>query len=134
MSDSPHQSFRDSRALWLGIFFSPVVWSIYHVVGYALVEAACETTFLGFDIAGVSALLVVELALTVIVLLIMGWNAVWSYRSWRHYAAEDPAEEFPLQAYDRDEFMALSGLLLSATFILTILLTAYPFFVLNPCG
>ena len=134
MQDSPHQSFRDSRALWLGLFFSPVVWSLYHVIGYALVEAACHTNFLGFQIAGISALLFFELLLTAITLIIIGWNAGWSYRSWRHYAAENPEEEFPLQAYDRDEFMALSGLLLSGTFILLLLLTAYPFFVLNPCG
>lgn len=134
MQDSPHQSFRGSRALWLGMFFSPVVWSLYHVIGYALVEASCQTRLLGFEIAGVSGLLFALIILTVIALAAVIWNAWWSYHSWRHFAAEDPAEEFPLQAYDRDEFLALSGLLLSGMFILLFLLTAYPFFVLNPCG
>ncbi len=134
MEDSPGQSFRGSRTLWLGLFFSPVVWSIYHLVGYFLVEAACMTTLLGFDLGGISALLLVLIVLTVIALAAMIWNAWWSYRSWRYFAAVNPEEEFPLQAYDRDEFLALSGLLLSGTFILLILLTAYPFFVLDPCG
>lgn len=134
MQDSPGQSFRGSRTLWLGMFFSPVVWSIYHLTGYFLVEASCMTTLFGFRVGGISGLLLALIVLTVVALAAMIWNAWWSYRSWRHFAALSPDEEFPLQAYDRDEFMALSGLLLSGTFILLILLTAYPFFVLEPCG
>ncbi len=134
MTDSPGQTFRNSRTLWLGLFFSPVVWSIFHVTGYLISEAACRTSFLQFQVGGMSALMLALLALTALTLALLVWNGWWSYRSWRHYAAESPEEEYPLQAYDRDEFMALSGLLLSGLFILLVLLTAYPFFVLNACG
>lgn len=128
------QSARSSKALWLGLFFSPVVWSVYHLIGYALVEAACLTALPRLTLAGLPALQVVLVVLAILATAAIVWNFFWSYRSWRHYAAQSPEEEHPLQAYDRDEFMALSGVLLSGLFFLLILMSAYPFFVLNPCG
>ncbi|RPJ47356.1 MAG: hypothetical protein EHM21_08215 [Chloroflexi bacterium] len=124
---------RSSKTLWFGMFASPVIWSIYLVVGYALAEAACMTGLLTFEWFGVSALLVVLLALSVLTVGGILWNAWWSHRSWRHYAAQNPEEEHPLQAYDRDEFLALSGLLLSGIFLFLVLINVYPLLTLRLC-
>lgn len=124
---------RSSKTLWYGMFFSPVVWSLHFLIGYFLSEAACMTNFLGFRIVGMGALFFILVVLTIIAMAAIGWNAWWSYRSWQHYAALDPDEEFPLQAYDRDEFLALGGLLLSGLTFLGLVLTLYPILVLRPC-
>lgn len=124
---------RTSKTLWYGLFASPVIWSAHMLIGYFVSEAACMTSMLGFRIGGVSALLVFLVAITVLAMGGIIWNGLWSYRSWRHYAAENPEEPYPLQAFDRDEFLALSGLLLSAIFFLILLINLYPFFILRPC-
>lgn len=125
---------RNSKTLWYGMFASPIIWSVHFLVGYAVAEAACATNFLRFRILGQYALVVFLVAFTILAMGGIVWNAWWSYRSWRFYAAQSPEEPFPLQAFDRDEFLALSGLLLSGIFFLTLLLNIYPFFVLRPCG
>ena len=107
---------RNSKTLWFGMFASPVIWSLHLLIGYIISEAACMTNLLGFRILGFGALLVVLVGLTLLAMGGVIWNAWWSYRSWRFYQKESPEEEFPLQAYDRDEFLALSGLLLSGIF------------------
>lgn len=134
MTDSPGQTFRGSRTLWLGLFFSPVIWAIFHLAGYMISEAGCRTAFLSSRLGGISAMMLALLVLTGIALVAILWNGWWSYRSWRYYAEKSPEEQYPLQASDRDEFLALSGLLLSGLFSLLVLLTAYPFFVLNACA
>lgn len=124
---------RNSKTLWFGMFASPVIWSVYLVTGYALAEAGCMTNFLNFTIFGATALLVVLMALSALAVGGILWNAWWSYRSWRHYAALNPEEPHPLQAYDRDEFLALSGLLLSGIFLFLVIINVYPLLILRLC-
>jgi len=124
---------RSSKTLWFGMFASPVFWSLHLLIGYSVSEAACMTNLLGFPIFGISALLVFLVALTLLAMVGIAWNAWWSFRSWRFYARQNPEEEFPLQAYDRDEFLALSGLLLSGIFFFLLLINLYPILVLRPC-
>lgn len=125
---------RSSKTLWFGLFASPIIWSIHFMLGYLLIEAACGTQLLGFRILGVGAWFFFEILLTLFAIAGVIWNAWWSYRSWRYYASLNPEEEFPLQAYDRDEFLALSGLLLSGIILLLLLYNLYPFLTLRPCG
>ena len=124
---------RSAKTLWFGMFASPVFWSLHLVIGSFLSEAACYTNFLGFRILGMGALTFILIVLTILAMGAVIWNGWWSYRSWRHYQRENPEEEFPLQAYDRDEFLALSGFLLSGIFFLLLLINLYPFLVLRPC-
>lgn len=124
---------RASKTLWYGMFASPVIWSVHTLIGYFVSEAACMTQMLAFRVAGVSALLVFLVVLTLAAMGGVVWNGWWSYRSWRHYAQESRDESFPLQAFDRDEFLALSGLLLSGLFFFLLLINLYPFLILRPC-
>jgi len=124
---------RSSKTLWFGMFASPVFWSLHLLIGYAVSEAACMTNLLGFHILGINALLVFLVAITLLAMGGIAWNGWWSYRSWRHYARQNPEEKFPLQAYDRDEFLALSGLLLSGIFFFLLSINMYPFLVLRLC-
>jgi hypothetical protein len=124
---------RNAKTLWFGMFASPIIWTLHLLIGYMLSEAACMTGFLDFRIFGQEALVVILVALTLLALGGVVWNGWWSHRSWRYYQKLDPVEEFPLQAYDRDEFLALSGLLLSGIFFLLLLINLYPFLVLRPC-
>lgn len=124
---------RTSKTLWFGMFASPIIWSLHLLIGYSVAEAACMTNMFDFTVLGVGGLLAFLIALTVLALGGIIWNAWWSYRSWRHYQALSPEEEFPLQAFDRDEFLALSGLLLSGIFFFLLLINLYPFLVLRPC-
>ena len=124
---------RSSKTLWFGMFASPAIWTLHLLIGYSVSEAACMTTLLRFNILDVNALLVFLVALTLLAMGGIIWNAWWSYHSWRHYAAQNPEEPFPLQAFDRDEFLSLSGLLLSGIFFFLLLINLYPILVLRPC-
>ena len=42
------------RTLWLGLLTGPVVYALYFIVGYLLVEMACQTGALQTAIGGLS--------------------------------------------------------------------------------
>ena len=107
-------------ALWFGLLASPIAWALHLTLSYPLVPVVCA--------AGWELLLHAITAATALVALAAGWV------SWRslQQIREDP-EAVPVQARSRGRFMAVSGLLLSALFLLVILVEGLPVFLLSAC-
>lgn len=116
------------RVLWVGLLTGPVVYALYFIVGYLLVEFACQTGFLQTSIGGVALYTVLVLLLTVVAALITALRGLSNLRLWRQRPPVTP--DAPDSAVP---FMLFGGVLLSLFFTTMILLTGIPFLVLHSC-
>jgi hypothetical protein len=123
-------------ALWFGLFGAPAVWSLQLLASYALVAHGCYPDAEPLALPVVPALRALVLgtgAAALAVALLAGGSAWRSWRATRH--GEDGGEEVLLDASDgRTRFMALAGILLSAVFLLGIVMNVVPLLLLSPCG
>ncbi len=105
--------------LWYGILGAPVVWLVRISAASALVPYACATG----RIWSVHASTVIALALSV-----AGGAVAW--RGWRRWERERDDGE---GAGTRSHLLAVSGVLLSATFTLAIAMEGLAPFYMGPC-
>jgi hypothetical protein len=108
------------RALWVGLLLAPVAFLINLEVAYALVPTACSSR---------NELPVHMVHLACLVLTLYGLLTAW--RCWQATGATWPGEEGDPSA--RSRFMAGTGLLVSAMFVLVVLAQWIPSLMLDPC-
>ena len=108
------------RALWVGLLLAPFAFLINLEVAYALVPRACSSR---------SELPVHLVHLVCMLLTLYGLLTAW--RCWKATGATWPGEEGDPLA--RSRFMAGTGLLVSAMFVLVIVAQWIPSLVLDPC-
>ncbi len=131
-----HRSGRSLRALALSGLVGPLSWSAFFLVGYLIAEAACVGGFWQSNVAGLSLVVVVIVALAAVFTLISAGAAVWTYRRWR---AADERErqtregEHVQQTEDLGAFLALAATGLNLLFALAIVITAVSMIFLVPC-
>jgi hypothetical protein len=123
-------------ALWFGLFGAPAVWSLQLLASYALVAHGCYPDAEPMTmpvIPGLTTFVLGTGAAALAVALLAGGLA---WRSWRTTRHEHQGEhEALLEAGEgRRRFMALAGILLSAVFVLGIVMNAVPVLLLRPCG
>jgi hypothetical protein len=111
---------RQIRGLWVGLVLAPVAFLINLEVAYALVPAACSSR----------NELLVHLTHFVCLLLALG-GLLTAWRSWQAAGATWPGAQGDPPA--RSRFMAGTGILLSAMFVLVIVAQWIPSFILDPC-
>jgi hypothetical protein len=119
---------------WFDLLASPLVWSLHFLASYGVVEFACEARFLDSHILGLSLLSAIVLALTLLAGLATLYVGLAAYKRWRAMIGPVNGSGALPQNDQARRFMALSGVLLSALFGLTILVTGLPALVLRPCG
>ncbi len=117
------------RILWVGLLTGPVVYALYFISGYLLVEFACQVGVLQTTIGGLSLYAVLVLMLTLMAALITLLTGLSNFRRWRHRPPVKP--DAPDSAVP---FMLFGGFLLSTLFTTMILLTGIPFLVLQSCS
>ena len=91
----------------------------------------------GSVIAGVHALTLVQIALTVIAALLLGFTIFMPWRNWRHYQTQRPSDNPHLlqdTEIDRRPLMAFVAMLLNAHLLLFALASLVPILTLNACG
>jgi hypothetical protein len=104
-----------STALWWGILSGPISFAIDLQLRYALVPYACAHGFRWMLVAIAVPLLLVCI--------------VSAFLSWRGWVEGNDDDSTP----SRIRFMAISGVVLSAAFALTIIANAIPSFFISPC-
>lgn len=114
------------RTLWRSLLLGPIIYAVYFIVGYLLVEVACNTGVLQTMVAGLSLYAVTVLALTLLAALITLLSGLSTFRNWRRIIARQEAESTV-------PFMVFGGVLLSVFFTGLILLTGIPILVLQSC-
>lgn len=121
------------RSLWFGLLAGPIVWTIYFLLGYGLIESVCKLGLLESRILGLATVSTVIVGLTVLALLITLYAGFLAYRNWQRIKDDELDGSQSDRPEENSRFMALAGLLLSGLFSLTILLTGVPAFILPPC-
>ena len=117
------------RSLWVGLLTGPVVYALYFISGYLLVEYACQTGILQSALGGLSLYAIIVLLLTLVAALITLLTGLSNFRRWRRRPPVRP--DAPDSAVP---FMLFGGVLLSVLFTTMILLTGIPFLVLQSCS
>ena len=122
--------------LFASLLAAPVIWSVYHFIGYLVVEAACHFGQLNRPgLLGLTPISLIVAGLTLAALLL---TAGYGLRSWRKWQAEkrlasggSAAGSDPGQ---RTRFLALVGALQGFIFSLVILADGISALVLYPCA
>ena len=126
-STYPQESKEKQRILWLGLLAGPVIYALYFIIGYLLVEFACNTGVLQRTVGGLSFYAVLVLALTLLAALITLLTGLSNVHRWRRHTVSSGEPESALP------FMLFGGVLLSLFFTSLILLTGIPVLVLQSC-
>lgn len=129
-TQTPSSSAPNLWALWFGLLAGPLVWSVYFIAGYGLVEFACKLGLLQFNLLGLNAIAAAIIGLTLIALLVTLYAGLLAYQKWQQVRRDELDSG---QAEKSRVFMAQAGVLLSGLFALLILLTGIPAFILRPC-
>jgi hypothetical protein len=117
------------RWLWLHLLAGPIIYAVYFMAAYLLVEAACTTGLLNFSLAGTNGVTVVVLGLTAAALaVVLASLAVHVVRLRRLPQRSDP------ETGDPDRFVAQVGVMLDLLFVLLVLATGAPALILAPCA
>jgi hypothetical protein len=123
-------------ALWFGLFGAPVAWSLQLLASYALVAHGCYPDAEPMTMPVVPGLrtLVLGTGAAALAVAVLAGGSAW--RSWRATQREHAGgHESLLEAGEgRTRFMALAGMLLSAVFMLGIVMNVVPLLMLRPCG
>jgi hypothetical protein len=123
-------------ALWLGLFGAPVAWSVQLLASYALVAHGCypdAEPLMMPVIPGLRTLVLGASGVALGVALMAGGLAWRSWRTTQHKSAGE--HEALLEVGEgRTRFMALAGMLLSAVFLMGIIMNAVPVLMLRACG
>jgi len=117
-----------SRTLWIGLLTGPVVYSVHFMVVYLLVEGACRTNLVRFNVLGLSGVAVAVLGLTLLAAGINAYAGLMEYREWQVRKATQGGTEGTYAP-----FMSLVGVWLNVLFAATILVTGAPALFLLPC-
>ena len=105
--------------LIVGVLIAPLAWAADLVISYALVQHACST--------GHHYLLHV---VSVVCFVIALAGAVLSWRQYQHVSQGNDEGG---SAFDRSHFLALLGIATSVWFVVVIVASAVPRWILSPC-
>lgn len=124
-----------ARVLWLDLLSGPVIYSVYFLAGYLLVDIACHANLLAYTVLGLSLISVVVLGLTLVALALSLYASFVTYRRWKRMrGTSEWDDERGRLTEGPEQFMTFGGLLLNALFAFLILVTGISALVLWPCG
>ncbi len=124
--------------LWFGLFTAPAAWAIQELASYSMVSHACFPSLTPGHAAAGAAARQPALVLSVLMVAVAGASLFVACRSWQRTGpGREGAEVGAEQAepgVGRMRFMALSGVLVAAVFLLNLLMNALVFFLVPACG
>jgi hypothetical protein len=110
--------------LWIGLAGGPAAFSLQELLGWFVGARVCEGWSLGTVRWAVAAIAIVAIAVS-------AWAFMLSWRNW-HRASAPPSP--PVEARDRQAFMALGGALISAMFVIATFWAGLTAAFLDTCG
>ncbi len=135
-TETQHNEVQTST-LWLSVASGPLLWAAYHSIVYALASQACQKGFWLNPITGsISALALILLGITLVVVLLMALSGYRAYNSWQRLRDTREEHDGALGSPDqtRSGFMAFSGLVLNILFGAAVLVTYLPNLFFDPCS
>jgi hypothetical protein len=124
---------RSKPGLFASLLAAPVVWTVYHFIGYLVVETAC--LFGQLNRPGLLGLTPLSLIVALLTLAALGVTAYSGMRAWRQWrGAGYGGEAQPSLGADRVRFLSFVAALLGFIFSLVILADGVSALALHPCG
>lgn len=123
-------------ALWFGLFGAPAAWSVQLMANYALVAHGCFPSAEPRSTPVFGGLWTVALVVSIVALLVAAAAFLVARRSWLSTREEHHGDREALLEVGegRTRFMAYAGMLVSALFVLGVIMATIPLFILSPCG
>ena len=123
-------------ALWYGLFGAAAAWSLQELVSYALMSHACFPSWRPLAAPATPGAWSVAVGVSVLALVIGATANLTALRAWRRTRAGHANEESAqLEVGEgRVRFMALSGMIVSSTILVNIVMNAIVLFLVPPCG
>ena len=122
------ESVESRRRLWFGLFAAPTAWAAQGGLGWLIDTRVCQ----GADPAATTVLqAVLGIGGLVALLVALGGGAV-AYRSW-HRLRNPGLRLTEEEGYARSQFMALGGVVVSASFVVGILWAMLPVVFIDAC-
>ena len=123
--ETPSPSKRTERRLWFGILGAPFAWTLHELVGSSVVGRRCVEegaleAWQWATIIGVSILATLIAA-----------AATWS--AFRVYRENGSVRITKAEGWDRVEFMAIAGVIISAVLLINIILMGVMPAIVSPC-
>lgn len=115
----------------VGVVSAMIVWAVWFVAVYSLTGVGCRAGWQQIDLPGGNLLSAVMLLCTAAALGLILECARRGHAAWR--GARDRPAQAGAEAVQRQRFMGLTMLLVSALAAIGTLLVAVPIFMLDPC-
>jgi hypothetical protein len=116
------------RRLWLGLVAAPAAWVMYGGLGWLIDTRLCQ----GAESPATTVLRAVLGIVGLVALLAAVGGATVAYRTWRRL--RNPGVHLTQDEGDaRPPFMALGGVLVSASFVVGILWAMLPLVLIDAC-
>jgi hypothetical protein len=113
----------------LRMLSGPIVYAVYFLAVYLLVEATCQTGWIQFSLGGTNGLTLAVIGLTAVAAVVVLLSLLAQVRRLRMLpAASDP------ELGDPERFAARVGMMLDLLSLLLVLATGAPALVLAPCA
>jgi hypothetical protein len=128
----------ESPSVWL-LLAGPIIWSVYHVLAYFIVEAACRRGILMGETLGINTLILIIVILTLAALAGILYAAYISYQwagtlTGRPQRAEASRGETQPGREDRRRFIGMVSSWFNFVLVLGVLVDVLPLLVIGPCG
>lgn len=117
-------------SLLYSITAGPIVWFAHFMLVYMVAELGCRSNFNNVFYQTPATIRTIVVVLTVIALVAVIAGGVLAYRNWQ---ALPNASDNDTSDVIRTRFLIMMGGLLTALFILSIVATAAPAFVVGVC-
>ena len=115
-------------SLLYSITAGPILWFVHFMLVYLVAELGCRSNFNNVFYQTPETIRTIVLVLTVVVLLAVGLGGVLAYRNWQALPNTEGSTDDV-----RTRFLIMMGGLLTPLFILSIVATTAPTFVMNIC-
>ena len=125
-----------SRWLWFGFFGGPAAWSIQLLINYPMAAHFCYPQSSPLSEPTFSGLWTALITVNVLMLLTTLAAGAAAFVTWRRARDETEGAHDPVLegGSGRVRFMAYAGMLVSALFLLAVLMSALPLFIVPVCS
>jgi len=120
------------RRLWIGVVAAPTAWLLAELIGYYFSSRNCEPFHGGIPLAGLGAATPTHLIVTLALALVGVWGLYVALANWRALRGDHSPGDLP--AWGRARFMSFGGVLVSALFVLGMVMFALPGVVVDACS
>lgn len=119
------------RSLWFGTAGAAVAWALHGVVCEVISAEACRNNIGSLGLLSPLGVRWLLAAITLAFLAISVAGGIVSFRNWRHVT--ETRDLMHAEAPQREQFMSLGGIFLSAAFVVGIIWAGLPLIFLDIC-